>query len=323
MWVESRLGRGSTFHFTLTLRADQATECPPQVAVPGSQRVLVLTRAPMIGAALEANLSRFDLETDIVVTEEEATERLSTNEYFAVFINECTGGFDGVAGTAIARMLKNAAPTTPFVVLRHIDQQLGDDSTECLLKPVRFSALRDFVLRHAKQQVDSPRLRSVRSDAANGLRRVAMPDRDVVPMRRLMVLLVEDNPVNQKVGLRMLERLGCEVDVVDGGEKAIKAVREGRYSHVFMDVQMPGMDGLDATRAIRALEDLPVQPVIIALTANATTMDRHRCLEAGMDDYVSKPVDPKTLRILLERYVAPRMSGDGSVGTEPPQLAGD
>ena len=196
MWVESRLGRGSTFHFTLTLRADQATECPLQVAVPGSQRVLVLTRAPMIGAALEANLLRFDLETDIVVTEEEATERLSTNEYFAVFINECTCGFDGVAGTAIARMLKSAAPTTPFVVLRHIDQQLGDDSTECLLKPVRFSALRDFVLRHAKQQADSPRLRSVRSDAANGLRRVAMPDRDVVPIRRLMVLLVEDNPVN-------------------------------------------------------------------------------------------------------------------------------
>lgn len=323
MWVDSRLGRGSTFHFTLVLRVDETSEQPAQISVSGHQRVLVLTRAPLIGEALRANLSRFDLKTDIVAAEEEATDRLSESEYFAVFINECTGGFDGVAGTAIARMLKSGAPTTPFVVLRHIDQQLGDDSTECLLKPVRFSSLRDFVRRHAHQQTDGPRILPIKGESGTGLRRVTMPDRDVMPLHRTMVLLVEDNPVNQKVGVRMLERLGCDVDVVDGGEKAVKAVQEGKYSHVFMDVQMPGMDGLDATRAIRALTNLPVQPVIIALTANATTMDRHRCLEAGMDDYASKPVDPKTLRILLERYATHRVSGDGSVGSEPPRLAGD
>jgi CheY-like chemotaxis protein len=90
-----------------------------------------------------------------------------------------------------------------------------------------------------------------------------------------------------------------------------------------MDIQMPGMDGLEATRAIRALTDLAAQPVIIALTANATTMDRHHCLEAGMDDYASKPVDPKTLRILMERHPANRVGGDGAMQAEPPTLAGD
>lgn len=323
MWVESRLGRGSTFHFTLVLRSDPTPDVSSTTSVPGNQRVLVLTRAPLIGAALQANLSRFDLATDLVASEEEATDRLSSAEYFAVFINECSGGFDGVAGTAIARMLKSGAPTTPFVVLRHIDQQLGDDSTECLLKPVRFSALRDFVKRHATEQVETPRILPLKPEPKTGLRRVAMPDRDVLPLRRTTVLLVEDNPVNQKVGVRMLERLGCDVHVVDGGEKAVEAVREGNYAFVFMDVQMPGMDGLEATRVIRGLTDLPAQPVIIALTANATTMDRHRCLEAGMDDYASKPVDPKTLRILLQRYATHRIGGDGAVGAEPPQLAGD
>lgn len=105
----------------------------------------------------------------------------------------------------------------------------------------------------------------------------------------------------------MLEKLGCVVDVVDRGEKAVEAVRTGNYSHVFMDVQMPGMDGLEATRAIRQLDSKTIQPVIIALTANATTTDRHRCLESGMDDYASKPVDPKMLGLLLERH----SSGDG------------
>jgi signal transduction histidine kinase/CheY-like chemotaxis protein len=323
MWVESRIGRGSTFHFTLELGLDLTSDEPASTSVPGQQRVLVLTRAPLIGKALKANLSRFDLETDVVASEEAATDRLSETEYFAVFINECTGGFDGVAGTAIARMLKSGAPTTPFVVLRHIDQQLGDDSTECLLKPVRFSALRDFVQRRLHHQMEGPRILPMHVESTGGLRRVAMPDRDVLPMRRLTVLLVEDNPVNQKVGVRMLERLGCEVHVVDGGEKAVEAVRKGLYSHVFMDIQMPGMDGLEATRAIRALTDLAAQPVIIALTANATTMDRHHCLEAGMDDYASKPVDPKTLRILMERHPANRVGGDGAMQAELPTLAGD
>ena len=149
MRVESELGRGSTFHFTLELTADPDQQTPRSITVGGHQRVLFLTRRSMIGSALRESMAAYDLEMDLVRSEEEATDRLSDTEYFAVFINECVGGFDGVAGTAIARMLKSSAPTTPFVVLRHIHQQLGDESTECLLKPLRVQALRDFILRHA------------------------------------------------------------------------------------------------------------------------------------------------------------------------------
>ena len=326
MWVESELGRGSTFHFTLLLRRDPATPAPRKLTVGGHQRVLLLSRRSMISESLTAALAPYDLAVDLVDSEEDAMDQLASNEFFAVFINESVGGFDGVAGTAIARMLKNAAPTTPFVVLRHIHQQLGDESTECLLKPLRLSALRDFVIRHSGLSEDGPRIipMSAHSDLdASGepTRRIPMPDRDAIPASAISVLLVEDNPVNQKVGIRMLQRLGCKVDVVDRGEKAVDAIRSGSYTHVFMDIQMPGMDGLEATEVIRSLPSNIKQPIIIALTANATTTDRHRCLVAGMDDYASKPVDPKTLRILLDRY--PADGGDGSVGKLPPAIAED
>jgi len=122
-------------------------------------------------------------------------------------------------------------------------------------------------------------------------------------VQRQLVLLVEDNLVNQKVGVRMLEKLNCEVDVVASGEEAIESVRNGAYSFIFMDVQMPGMDGLEATRKIRELESLSKRPFIIALTANASTNDRHNCIESGMDDYAAKPVKSPTLELLLDRYI--------------------
>ena len=111
----------------------------------------------------------------------------------------------------------------------------------------------------------------------------------------LKVLLVEDNPVNRKVALRLLERLGYKAETVPNGTEALRAVVEGGYQLVFMDVQMPEMDGLEATRRIRATLPQERQPVIVALTANAIAGDAERCLAAGMNDYVSKPVTPEDI----------------------------
>lgn len=119
----------------------------------------------------------------------------------------------------------------------------------------------------------------------------------------LRILLVEDNAVNQKVALRMLERLGYRADVAANGLEALEAFDRQRYDVVLMDVQMPEMDGLEATRRLRDLWPSDVQPRVIAMTANALKGDRELCLAAGMDDYISKPVRiTELVRVLAEGH---------------------
>ncbi|MFQ5631513.1 MAG: response regulator, partial [bacterium] len=122
---------------------------------------------------------------------------------------------------------------------------------------------------------------------------------------KLHFLLAEDNPVNQKLTRRLLEKRGYSVDVVSNGAQAVEAFEQRKYDLVLMDMQMPEMDGLEATAEIRKKEKVTGDHIhIIALTANTMTGDRERCLEAGMNDYVSKPVNPKLLHKAIENYAA-------------------
>ncbi|MFM2161600.1 MAG: hypothetical protein RLZZ383_1112, partial [Pseudomonadota bacterium] len=125
------------------------------------------------------------------------------------------------------------------------------------------------------------------------------PQADGVRARR--VLLVEDNPINQAVAVRLLTSLGVEVTVADGGEPAVELVSQNRYDLVLMDLQMPGMDGLTATRILRTLPQAQRLP-IVALTANAYPEDRKACEEAGMNDHLAKPVSLNALREALDRW---------------------
>ncbi len=125
----------------------------------------------------------------------------------------------------------------------------------------------------------------------------------------LNVLLAEDNLVNQKVAVTQIKRFGCTVDVAANGQKAVSALETKAYDLIFMDCQMPEMDGYQATAAIRELEKAGPEscgwtaPIhIVAMTANAMEGDREKCLHAGMDDYISKPVHPDDIRKSLERY---------------------
>jgi len=120
------------------------------------------------------------------------------------------------------------------------------------------------------------------------------------------VLLVEDNPLNQKVAVLQLERLHCTVDLAANGLEAIEAYKRLDYDAILMDCQMPGMDGFEATRMIRTLEVPGRRTPIIALTANAMRGDRDRCLASGMDDYLAKPVDRGALARTLKRWVQER-----------------
>jgi len=122
------------------------------------------------------------------------------------------------------------------------------------------------------------------------------------PIERLRILLAEDDPINQTVGLILLEKLGCRADAVADGAEVIKALETIPYDLVLMDVQMPEMDGIEATRVIRSPESrvLDHGVRIIALTAHAMKGDKERCLEAGMDDYLSKPIRLDELKRVIE-----------------------
>jgi CheY-like chemotaxis protein len=145
---------------------------------------------------------------------------------------------------------------------------------------------------------DAPRRRSRKAKPPAAV--AALPD-------VLRILLAEDNAVNQKLALRLLERMGFQADVVGDGVAAVEAIGDGAYDVVLMDVQMPEMDGLEATRQVRSRwPDRRIR--IIGLTANAMAGDREACLAAGMDDYVSKPIRPEELEAAIAK-ARPTLTG--------------
>jgi len=160
-------------------------------------------------------------------------------------------------------------------------------------KPIRKKQLRYVVLELMKIRREGKKPLS--KSARQGLKADLALD---IPIR---ILLAEDYIVNQKIAVRMFNKLGYEIDIVENGREAVERVQQSDYDLIFMDVQMPEMDGLEATRIIRK-RLRHNSPMIIAMTANAMPEDREKCLEAGMDDYLSKPFKPRELQQILEKY---------------------
>jgi len=194
------------------------------------------------------------------------------------------------------------------VALFHLGEQLDPSELRAsgfagwVSRPVRHRKLRDVLQALATGQPAVPELIPA-APVAGAERAATAPVADPAPT--LPLLLAEDNPVNQKVASILLSKQGYQVEVVGNGPEALAALAQRRFALVFMDVQMPVMDGYEAVRKIRAGEDgvLDPQVPIIALTAHAMKGDRQRCLDAGMDDYLAKPIDQKALIALLDKYL--------------------
>jgi two-component system sensor histidine kinase/response regulator len=182
-----------------------------------------------------------------------------------------------------------------------------------LVKPLRASILRDALsLAWSGRAAERPAF--VTRHTVRERRHAGEPaSAPSAPMRLRRVLLVEDNAVNQRVAARMLEKLGCRVDLAGNGREGVAMARELPYDLVLMDCQMPEMDGYEATRALRAAPGPGPRLPIVAMTADAVTGAREHCLEAGMDDYTTKPISLESLRRVLDRWApgdAPAAAGD-------------
>ena len=298
----SDFGKGSTFTTTMRLPFDPAaTEAATAAPALRDRHVLVIDDQPAARAALAR---RLEAEGARVTTGEAAANTATLLKQAAGFGQPCDlvvlDDDPAVTEQALAEVRALGLPQPAVLVLVTAVRRgaapalLGAGADHVVVKPVRASAL-------------VPALDTAAHVRRFGKRADAPAVAVIAPARthlapRWRVLLVDDNTINQKVGTRVLAKLGCRVDVAGDGREAVQMYRNLPYDVVFMDCQMPEMDGYEATGEIRRIESGARRTPIVAMTANAMEGDRQRCLDAGMDDFVSKPIREERVREALERW---------------------
>ncbi len=187
-------------------------------------------------------------------------------------------------GATLAAHIREAGHTLPLVLFSSLGRREDADGpfAATLAKPLHQSQLHDTLINLLGQAPSTPR-----APAPSAKPRL---DAGMAARHPLRILLAEDNVVNQKLALRLLQQMGYRADLASNGVEAIESVERQTYDVVLMDVQMPEMDGLEASRRITSKWQADERPRIVAMTANAMQGDREECLAAGMDDYVTKPI---------------------------------
>jgi signal transduction histidine kinase/DNA-binding response OmpR family regulator len=320
MWVESDgvPGRGSTFNTTITVGMAETEVSTGEIATSSleGRRVLILDDSATNRRIAAAYATSWGMTVAEAENEEEALAAIEHDRPFdLVLLDLVMPGKDGIDIGAEIR--SRGYDAMPMILVSSIGRR------EAMIDPRAGSVgFAGFMAKPIKPGT----LRSAIERALGGggpstpVRRATVLDPGFASRHPLRILLAEDNPVNQKVALTMLGKLGYRADVAGNGLEAVDAVARQTYDLVLMDVQMPEMDGIEATRRIVA--EMPDRPRIVAMTADAMQGDRERCIEAGMDDYVSKPIRPETLVDALERS-APREGSaiGGDQLTEPAEPA--
>jgi signal transduction histidine kinase/CheY-like chemotaxis protein len=284
VWLESEEGVGSTFHFTVTVAPapDVAVSEPAHLELSG-KRLLILDADPSSRRALVDWARRWGMVPAATDEPAQFLASLARGDRFDVAVVDVT--IVGAAGEVLDPAAAAGLPVVALAPMGFRSDLIPGTFAGWVTRPVRRSHLRETLM-----SAVGPAAGSSRSGPAAPCRSRATPG--------LRVLVAEDNPVNQRVILLFLDKLGHAADVVADGRAAVRALQQRRYDVVLMDMQMPDMDGLEASRLIR--DRISNQrPWIIAVTANAVAGDRELCLAAGMDDYLSKPFSMDELAYAL------------------------
>jgi two-component system, sensor histidine kinase and response regulator len=303
--VTSELGKGSTFWFTARLGKGIVAPRPNLLRSDlRGRRVLIIDDNSSARAVLSNMLRNMTFVADEVASGEEGTEMVRQSAergepYEIIFVDWQMPVLDGIeTSKRILSLPDLSVPPHVVMVTAYgredvLKQAEANGLENVLIKPVTSSTLFDTIVAilHAHQE-------TIGSSQST-------PSFEIARTRGTRVLLVEDNEINQEVAIGLLEDAAIKVDLAENGEIAVRMAQENNYDAVLMDMQMPVMDGIEATRAIRSnphLQDLP----IIAMTANAMAVDRDKCLNAGMNDHIGKPIDPDELFSVLLRWAGRR-----------------
>jgi two-component system, sensor histidine kinase and response regulator len=304
--VSSTLGVGSTFWFTARLELGRTRLVPklPHPELRGA-RMLVVDDNEMARMVLCGLLRTMSFEVHSVASGQEAIDELRRVRglgmpYRIVFLDWNMPQMDGITASGKIRQLELDPQPRLVMVTAHGREDVlhladGSGFDGMLIKPVSHSLLFDTVT----NLLGAERVQQPDEEQTN----VSSTGTSLIAGARLLV--VEDNLLNQEVAVDLLQDGGCVVTVADNGLQAVALVQARQFDLVLMDMQMPVMDGVTATREIRRLPGCEALP-IVAMTANAMQQDRERCLDAGMNDYITKPIDPDQLFQTLQRWIRPR-----------------
>jgi polar amino acid transport system substrate-binding protein len=312
--VESRFGQGSTFIFTLPLTSQQGESNKPTSTIPGlrAQRVLVVDDNAEALEAMRSALESFSCQVTVASSAEAGLELLTqpipsfsgpaqmlAQDYGLVFVDwnlaGGMGGMDAIRTIKHNPRLKHITAILLVSAEEMVRRVESDELDGYLIKPINRSQLFDLIMKVFGQKS------LVKPELETGL----LNDPDLENLRGRQVLLVEDNEINQMVALDMLQNMGLKVSLAVNGEEAVEMVKKEHFDAVLMDIQMPGMDGYKATAQIReqGLRFDPAHLPVIAMTADAMEGDREKALDAGLNDYISKPVDMKQLANVLQLWI--------------------
>jgi CheY-like chemotaxis protein len=323
--VTSEPGKGSTFRFTARFgkQAAKAQEARPNASSLGNLRVLIVDDNATNRKILSHQLTSWGVIYEEADSGRRALEALraaaTRGDAFDLAILDLM--MPGMDGFELARAIKSdpAISAVRLVLLTSYGQRGGDAAAQeigvaaYLTKPVRQSQLYDClstVIGHASESAGQDAPPESPAGHASG---------ETGKMSHKLILLAEDNIVNQKVAARQLQKLGYRADLVANGLEALEALGRIAYDLVLMDCQMPEMDGYEATAEIRRREGNAKHTPIVAMTANALEGDREKCIAAGMDDYVSKPVKPEELGEVLGRWLSKGGAGVEEAAATAPQ----